>query len=165
MFSLLCLQENKLDVVTRELVLEMLGTDFDYLLFLQFVPCWDPGRLEHRYLIGTFHDFGLSLYFDGGHTAELTYLAFVTHHGLWAAKGWTQGHLPAKARIYRRIYGQTWVLCGDFNLIYLSTKKNNDQISRFPNGLEFMELHLYDRLFTSRNKQSHPTLKCIDNLT
>lgn len=103
--------------------------------------------------------------FDGGHTAELTYLAFVTHHGLWAAKGWTQGHLPAKARIYRRIYGQTWVLCGDFNLIYLSTKKNNDQISRFPNGLEFMELHLYDRLFTSRNKQSHPTLKCIDNLT
>lgn len=107
MFSLLCLQENKLDVVTRELVFEMLGTDFDYLLFLQFVPCWDPSRLEHRYLIGTFHDFGLSLYFDGGHTAELTYLAFVTHHGLWAAKGWTQGHLPAKARIYRRIHGQT----------------------------------------------------------
>jgi hypothetical protein len=57
-FSLLCLQENKLDVVTRELVLEMLETDFDYLLFLQFVPCWDPGRLEHRYLIGIFHDFG-----------------------------------------------------------------------------------------------------------
>jgi hypothetical protein len=63
-----------------------------------------------------------------------------------------------------------WLLCGDLNIIYKSTNKNNSRIERplmvsflrVLDGLELFELHLQGRLYNWSNEQVHPTMLRID---
>jgi hypothetical protein len=66
--------------------------------------------------------------------------------------------------------GGLWLLCGDFNMIYLAMDKNNDhmdrrrmgQFRRLLNEASLKEIHLEGRLFTWSNDHAHPTLQKID---
>lgn len=63
-----------------------------------------------------------------------------------------------------------WLLCGDFNLIYKASDKNNTMLNRrlmghfrrFLQDMEMEELHLHGRLYTWSNEREHPTLEPID---
>jgi hypothetical protein len=64
----------------------------------------------------------------------------------------------------------SWMICGDFNMIYHSQDKNNaglhrrrmGQFCRFINQASLKEIHLEGRLFTWSNERLYPTLKRID---
>jgi hypothetical protein len=73
-------------------------------------------------------------------------------------------------RTIRASHAGSWMVCGDFNLIYRAEDKNNLRLNRrlmgafrsFLDELELAELHLQGRLYTWSNEQSHPTLSRID---
>lgn len=60
-----------------------------------------------------------------------------------------------------------WLLCGDFNLIYMASDKNNGRLRRglmhrfhgLLDDLHLDELHLSSRLFTWSNGRDQPTLE------
>jgi endonuclease/exonuclease/phosphatase family metal-dependent hydrolase len=66
----------------------------------------------------------------------------------------------------------SWLICGDFNLIYQAQDKNNDRLNRrlmqrfrhTIDTLQLAELHLNGRLFTWSNERSRPTLERIDRV-
>jgi hypothetical protein len=70
----------------------------------------------------------------------------------------------------RQIRISAWLLCGDFNMIYMAEDKNNSrldrrrmgQFRRFLNEAFLKEIHLQGRMFTWSNECSHPTLERID---
>jgi exonuclease III len=63
-----------------------------------------------------------------------------------------------------------WLLCGDFNLIYKASDKNNAKLNRclmrvfrsFLQETELAKLHLHGRLYTWSSEQVHPPLSRID---
>jgi hypothetical protein len=63
-----------------------------------------------------------------------------------------------------------WLLCGDFNLIYLNEDKSNDNLNRWMmaifrrllNDLALKELYLNGRRYTWSNGQTPPTLVLLD---
>jgi hypothetical protein len=65
---------------------------------------------------------------------------------------------------------EPWLLCGDFNLIYMASDKSNPRLNhpmmgkfhRFLQDMESSKVHLHGRLFTWSNEQAHPTLSRID---
>lgn len=64
----------------------------------------------------------------------------------------------------------SWLLCGDFNMIYQAADKSNDRLNlramrrfrRSLDALQVQELHLHGRLFTWSNERPAPTLERID---
>lgn len=63
-----------------------------------------------------------------------------------------------------------WLLCGDFNLIYMARDKNNGRLHRglmrrfrgFLDDLQLEEIHLSGRLFTWSNGRDQPMLERLD---
>lgn len=64
----------------------------------------------------------------------------------------------------------SWLVCGDFNLIYRAADKNNGRLHRSSmrrfqiliDDLRLVELHLSGRLFTWSNGRQSPTLERLD---
>jgi hypothetical protein len=73
-------------------------------------------------------------------------------------------------KLRRARVGLSWLVCGDFNMIYQVAYKNNGQLNRRPMGQfccflsegSLGEIHLQGRLFTWSNERAHPTLERID---
>jgi hypothetical protein len=71
----------------------------------------------------------------------------------------------------RQVRMGPWLLCCDFNMIYLAEDKNNSrlnkrlmgQLRRLLNDAVLKEIHLQGRLFTWSNDRVHPTLEHIDH--
>ena len=65
-----------------------------------------------------------------------------------------------------------WMVCGDFNIIYLAANKSNSRLDRrsmrlfsgFLGDVALSEVHLNGRLFTWSNQHDHPTLERIDRV-
>lgn len=65
-----------------------------------------------------------------------------------------------------------WILAGDFNMIYCSNDKNNDNINRamtgrfrrFVNEMELKEVPLLGRRYTWSNEREAPTLVKLDRV-
>jgi endonuclease/exonuclease/phosphatase family metal-dependent hydrolase len=63
-----------------------------------------------------------------------------------------------------------WLLCGDFNLIYMAHNKNNGwlhhglmrRFRRVLDDLQLDEIHLSGRLYTWSNGRDQPTLERLD---
>jgi hypothetical protein len=63
-----------------------------------------------------------------------------------------------------------WMVCGDFNLIYMASDKNNGRLHRglmrrfreVIDDLQLDEIHLSGRLFTWSNGRDHPTMERLD---
>jgi hypothetical protein len=66
----------------------------------------------------------------------------------------------------------SWLICGDFNLIYQMQDKSNDRVNRrlmrrfhrTIDSLRLAELHLLGRLYTWSNERRRPTLERIDRV-
>jgi exonuclease III len=66
----------------------------------------------------------------------------------------------------------TWMVCGDFNIIYRAHDKNNSRLNRrmmnhfqrFIDEVELLELNLHGRLYTWSNEREDPTLERIDRV-
>jgi hypothetical protein len=74
--------------------------------------------------------------------------------------------------VLRQVRTGTWLLNGDFNMIYRACDKNNNrlnrrlmgQLRRFLEDATLKEIHLQVRLFTWSNERTHPTLEKIDRV-
>jgi exonuclease III len=66
----------------------------------------------------------------------------------------------------------TWMVCGDFNIIYRAHDKNNSRLNRrmmnhfqrFIDEVELLELNLHGRLYTWSNEREDPTMERIDRV-
>jgi endonuclease/exonuclease/phosphatase family metal-dependent hydrolase len=66
----------------------------------------------------------------------------------------------------------TWMVCGDFNIIYQARDKNNHRLNRrmmgrfrrFIDDMEFIDLHLKGRLDTWSSEREAPTLERLDRV-
>jgi exonuclease III len=171
--SLLCLQEMKLDVMDRSLLVDMLGLDFDYFDLPAVGTCrgilvaWDRNVWDVSYPRFEGHSLSVKVTSRG---AQLPHWSLTPVYGPQddAEKvAFLQELHDTRASLVG-----PWVLCGDFNLIYQAQDKNNDRLSRrmmgrfrsFLNDLELDELLLHGRLFTWSNERSHPTLERIDRM-
>lgn len=64
----------------------------------------------------------------------------------------------------------SWLVLGDFNLIYRARDKNNNHLNRAMmarfrdalNTAELKEIHLQNKIFTWRNERANPTLVRLD---
>jgi hypothetical protein len=65
-----------------------------------------------------------------------------------------------------------WMLCGDFNMIYLAADKNNDRLDRramrrfrnFLGAAQLEEVHLQGRRFTWSSERDRPTLERLERV-
>ena len=77
-----------------------------------------------------------------------------------------------KLRAIRASHADSWLVCGDFNLIYRAQDKNNALLNRRMMGrfrrliddAELQELLLRGRLFTWSSERDTPTLELIDHV-
>jgi len=73
---------------------------------------------------------------------------------------------------FRASVTSPWLLCGDFNMIYMAADKNNDRLDRrcmrrfrsFINAAQLEQLHLNGRRFTWSSERDQPALECLDRL-
>jgi hypothetical protein len=171
--SLLCLQETKLNVVNDDLILDLLGPDFDYVALHVVSSC--GGILvawrKDLWLVSS-PSLGLN------HVSVKIALTSAPSISWWLTSVYGPQSDAEKIaflnnlRSLRPSLSGPWMLCGDFNLIYQTTGKNNGRLSRrmmgrfrhFLNDLELLEIHLRGRLFTWSNKHTHPTLERINRV-
>lgn len=75
-------------------------------------------------------------------------------------------------RSLRTACSGTWMICGDFNLIYKAQDKNNNNLNRrmmgrfrrFIDDAELIDVHLRGRRFTWSNERDVPTLERLDRV-
>lgn len=123
--SLVCLQETKLSVITDQLILELLGSSFDYyylpalstrggILLPWRTNIWAASNfstqnfsitLKLRLLIDGFTTWVTTVYGPQGDSEKIQFLD--------------------ELRKTRQHKLGSWLLCGDFNMIYNTTDKNN----------------------------------------
>lgn len=170
--SLISLQETKLDDCDDRLLLDLLGSMFDYFFLPASNTCggillawkrdvWSascPGR----------RDFSL--------TAKISHIA--SGEDWWITCVYGPQMESDKIRFLdelqsiRQFCTDRWLVCGDFNLIYRAEDRNNNILNtrmmgrfrRFLDVAELLELHLNGRLYTWSNEQDSPTLERIDRM-
>ena len=79
-------------------------------------------------------------------------------------------HFLDELRMIRSSCSDSWMVCGDFNLIYKAEDKNNSNLNRrmmgcfcrFIDDMELQELSLRGRLYTWSSERDTPTLERID---
>ena len=171
-FTLVALQETKLQTCDHALVLEMLGTGFDYfhvpathtcggILVAWHCDFWSASnpRLHRSSLSAKLHcvhaneDWWFTcVYGPQGDTEKIQFLEHLSD--------------------LRRHCAGPWLLCGDFNLIYKAEDKNNTNLNRrmmgrfrrFIDTAELQELHLDGRRFTWSSERVAPTLARLDRV-
>lgn len=129
--SLLCLQETKLDVVTRDLILDMLGLDFDYFALPAvhtrggILVAWNT----NVWLVSS------PIFVSHSILVKVTMLSSPTQYW-WLTTVYGQQEDEHKVaflqelRSARASMDGPWALCGDFNLIYQDADKNNGRLSK-----------------------------------
>lgn len=172
--SVVCLQETKVASFSVRMISELMGLDFDY----SFLPsvgvsggvligwrrdCWRGAHTEIAAFSVTVHLFPV----DGTVGADfwLTAVYGPTDHAL------KEDFLRELENLAATCSG-SWVICGDFNLIYQVQDKNNNRLNRrlmrrfrrTIDDLQLAELHLHGRLFTWSNERIRPTLERIDRV-
>ena len=170
--SLISLQETKLDDCDDRLILDLLGSCFDYFFLPACNTCggillawkreiWSASCPSRR-------DFSL--------TAKVTHIASGEDWWLTSVYG-PQGESDKilfleELRSIRNACSGRWLVCGDFNLIYKAEDKNNNLLNRrmmgrfrrFLDEAELLELHLNGRLYTWSSERDSPTLERIDRV-
>jgi len=160
-FTLVALQETKLDSCTDALILEMLGVGFDYFYVPATNTCGGILLAWHR----DHWSASNPILHDTSLTALIHYKNLDAQWLFTAVYG-PQGECEKLQFLehLRQIRGGcsgSWLLCGDFNLIYKAEDKNNailnrrmrGRFRRFIDDVDIQELHLNGRRFTWSNEQ------------
>lgn len=173
--DIVCLQETKMEVVSRRLILSMLGSEFDNnFVFLPSVGASGGILIAWRSKLGTIAasrigSFCASIQFcpDNGVPWWLT-----TVYGPQSNEG--KIAFLHELRSVRANCTGPWMLAGDFNMIYRDEDKNNTNLNRammgrfrrFIDDVAVKEIPLYGRKFTwtSSTTSASPTLVKLDRV-
>jgi mannosylglycoprotein endo-beta-mannosidase len=168
--NLVCLQETKLNVIDRYLVMQCLGSSFDEFAYLPAIEtrggillAWDSTVLSITNIV--LDSFSLT-----GHVKTLD------QNNWWITVVYGPQDDADKIQFLqelterRSLCSGPWILLGDFNLILRASEKNNENINRpmmnrfrhFVGNLELKELYMHGRLFTWSSERENPTLSRID---
>ena len=170
--AVVCLQETKLSNITERDVTTFLGRDFTNFVFLPaqqtrggILVAWKEGSFEvsqhrvHRHSVSVLFSNQVDppWWFTGvyGPHRDDEKLAFLD-----------------ELREVRSYCHGPWMLAGDFNMIYCSEDKNNENVNRalmgrfrrFVNELELKEIPLLGRRYTWSNERDSPTLVKLDRV-
>lgn len=167
--SLVSFQETKLDTCIDVIVRDLLGLSFDFSLPATNISggillAWN--RDIWTVANPPFRDFSL--------TVQLTLKTSGESWWLTSVYGPQCGQLKLQfldeLRSVRHSCSGTWMLCGDFNLMYRAEDKSNGRLHRrmmgrfrrLINDLELQELYLNGRRFTWSNERGSPTFERLD---
>jgi hypothetical protein len=150
--SIVCTQETKLHVIDDFLVMQLLGSGFDY-------ACLPADGTREGILVAW-------------RASIWSVTAMSVHRFSVSMVNSSKPEFLAKLNGLRQVRTGPWMLIGDFNMIYRACDKNNGrlnrrlmgQFSRFLNEALLKEVHLHGRLFTWSNERIHPTLENIDRV-
>jgi exonuclease III len=167
--SIVCLQETKLSVISDFDVIQIICVGFDYyflpavgthggILMAWWPSSWSVSLFSYR---------TYSVPIKIKHTSQEEHWWLTTVYGPSVED--QKDALFAELSELRVIWMGSWLLCGDFNMIYKTEDKNNScldmrrmgQFFRFLNEALLKEIHLQGRLFMWSNERSHPTLEKI----
>ncbi len=169
--SVLCLQESKVDSVSRSFLRSFAGLHFDKCLFIKssgasggLITCWSSNVFSCS----------RALLRNRSLTVQLKHLPsgavfFVTNvYGPPTLDGKLE-FCQELAGLKRDCSG-LWVMCGDFNLTKNLQKRRGRSwsgrlmslFSNLLNELEMLDLPISNQMFTSSNMQSNPTLAKLD---
>jgi exonuclease III len=170
--SIVCIQETKLHVIDDFLVMQLLGSGFDYaclpadgtrggILIAWHASIWSVTAMS-------VHRFSVSVKMKPVSGREEWWLTSVYGPAVNSSKP----EFLAELNDLRQVRTGPWMLIGDFNKIYRACDKNNGRLNRrlmgqfrrFLNEALLKEVHLHGRLFTWSNERTHPTLENIDRV-
>jgi exonuclease III len=168
---IVCLQETKLALISDFDVLSILGQGYSYVYLAAqetrggILVAWRSEMISvesHRILL---HSVSVKFQADGEEA--------------WWFSGIYGPHQDAdkpafleELREVRSYCNGPWMLAGDFNMIYSSEVKNNNNVNRammgcfrrFVNEMELMEIPLIGRRYTWSNERDSPTLVKLDRV-
>lgn len=170
--AIVCLQETKLSSISLRDVLSILGQNFSSFVTLPaqgtrggILVGWRDGsyNVEHYRV----HRYSVSVFFQIDGQQPWWFSCIYGPH--------VDAEKPAfldELREVRSFCGGPWMLAGDFNMIYSSEDKNNDNINRalmgrfrrFVNEMELKEIPLLGRRYTWSNERTSPTLVKLDRV-
>jgi len=170
--AVVCIQETKLAHISERDVISFLGRDFTNFVYLPaqqtrggILIAWRDGSFMvnhhrvHRHSVSVLfsNNEDLAWWFTGvyGPQRDVDKLAFLE-----------------ELREVRANCPGPWMLAGDFNMIYCSEDKSNENINRammgrfrrFVNDLELKEIPLLGRRYTWSNERESPTLVKLDRV-
>jgi exonuclease III len=170
--DVVCFQETKMQNITRRNILSMLGADFPDYVYLPSVGASGGILIAWRRHIGhteqrKLHNHSVSVQFckAGGQAWWLTCVYGPQGEG-------EKIQFLQELRDIRNACDGTWMVAGDFNLIYCSVDKNNSNINRVMmgrfrqtiNDLALKEIPLHGRKYTWSNQQANPVLVKLDRV-
>lgn len=170
--AVVCLQETKLSHISDRDVLSFLGRDFTNFVFLPaqqtrggILIAWREGIFtvtQHRV-----HRHSVSVLFSNNEDPPWWFT------GVYGPQrdADKQSFLDELREVRSDCPGP-WMLAGDFNLIYCSEDKNNENINRammgkfrrFVNDHDLKEIPLLGRRYTWSNERESPTLVKLDQV-
>jgi exonuclease III len=173
--DILCLQETKMSAISRQLILSMLGSDFDNNFICRPSIGASGGILiAWRRRLGTVQDSRVD-----NHSVSVQFCP-ATESSWWLTCVYGPQDNQEKIQFLqelRDIRSQCtgpWVVAGDFNLIYRDEDKNNSNLNRammgrfrrWINDMAVTELPLHGRKFTwsSSPSSASPTLVKLDRV-
>ena len=170
--SLLSLQETKLDTCSVSMLLDICGAGFDFVFLPASNTC---GGILLAWKINIW-SVTTVLTRSYSLTAKITMLA--TDETWWLTS--VYGPQTDQEKILfldelkevRDCCSGSWMVWGDFNLIYRAEDKSNNRLNRrmmsrfrqFINETDLQELYLKGRLFTWSNERDTPTLERLDRV-
>jgi exonuclease III len=156
--SLICL-ETKLDIISNNVVMELLGQGFSYVYL--------PAVHTHGGILVAWRRDCWAMHSSSVHTFSVS--VGLSQEGVdqqwWLTSVYgpsTDEDKPAflaKLHSLKDIRGGPWMLCGDLNWVYRAEDKNNGclnrrrmgQFRRFLREAALKEVHLHGRLYTWSN--------------
>ena len=173
--DILCLQETKMSAISRQLILSMLGSDFDNNFICRPSIGASGGILiAWRRRLGTVQDSRVD-----NHSVSVQFCP-ATESPWWLTCVYGPQDNQEKIQFLqelRDIRSQCtgpWLVAGDFNLIYKDEDKNNSNLNRammgrfrrWINDMAVTELPLHGRKFTwsSSPSSASPTLVKLDRV-
>lgn len=175
--AIVCLQETKLAVINRYLVLSMMGRDFT-----EFAHLPASNTRGGILIVGRRADVVLSDVLVGCYTVTVavqgTELAGTEIGKWWLSSVYGPQEDGDKVLFLEELEAirdacpGPWALTGDFNLILQESDKNNERIDRrnlrrfrrTVANLGLQDMHLHGRCFTWSNERETPTLVRLDRV-
>lgn len=170
--AVVCLQETKLAHISLWDVMSILGRDFKKFVFL-------PAQGTRGGILVTWRDgvFEADVWRIQRHSVSVKFKSGDEH--VWWFTGVYGAHQDAEKiafldeiREVRANCGGPWMMAGDFNMIYSTDDKNNENLNRammgrflrLVNDLELKEIPLMGRRYTWSNETDAPTLVKLDRV-
>ncbi|KAM3402575.1 hypothetical protein ACQJBY_006441 [Aegilops geniculata] len=173
--TIVCLQETKLELVDRQIVMETLGTSF-----CDSFRCLPAAGTRGGLIIAASQDFfNIESHFlsENSITTNLTMRANGTQWSLTTVYGPQSDHekllFIEELKSIKPSVLPCWLVIGDFNLLYRASDKSNTNVNRrllnsfraAIDYLELSELHLHGRRFTWTSTCQQQTRTKFDHVS